>query len=196
MSWTSTLRSLGGALGVLQPYVAPVGEQLGLAVFREAKRAATLANLHRRPRPLRPSTVARLQPLFADLDLTTVRVRTRCRLPANRFRGSGSIYAMTFGTTIFFRDELDEDAPRDVVHLLHELVHVDQARRLGGERSFACAYGEGYLDGGGALPSYMDEVTAYHRNPLEAEAYAFEARFRDARGRIVAALLPRVTPRP
>jgi hypothetical protein len=48
----------------------------------------------------------------------------------------------------------------------------------------------GYIAGGGTLPAYIDDVTAYHRNPLEAEAYNFDSRFRDEAGRAVASLLP------
>jgi hypothetical protein len=97
---------------------------------------------------------------------------------------------MTFGYTIFWRDELDETKPDDLVRLIHELVHVDQVRRHGGESEFACQYGRGYIEGGGELPAYIADATAYHRNPLEAEAYTFDARFRDDGGHVVAAKLP------
>ena len=40
------------------------------------------------------------------------------------------------------------------------------------------------------LPAYITRPTAYHRNPLEAEAYTFEARFQDAKGRAVPSLIP------
>jgi hypothetical protein len=146
-------------------------------------------------RPLPAATITRLQPWFSDLDLRVVRVRTRCRLPPNRFRERGSISAMTFGSTIYWRDGLDERDPDDLVRLMHELVHVDQVYRLGGESAFACAYGEGYLSGGGQVPAHIDDPTAYHRNPLEAEAYGFEARFRDAAGRVVVERIDR-TPEP
>ena len=33
-------------------------------------------------------------------------------------------------------------------------------------------------------------ITAYYRNPLEAEAYTFDARFRDDDGQVVATSLP------
>lgn len=190
MSWFGTLRSLGEALGVVRPSAAPVGCTLGRVVYQETKRAATAVNLTRPARPLRPSTQARLRTLFPDLDVGAIRVRTRCRLPANRFQPSGSIYAMTFGTTIFWRDELDEDDPVDLVRLIHECVHVDQVRRHGGESRFACEYGKGYLAGDGEVPAYIRDPGAYHRNPLEAEAYTFEARFRDERGRVVTSRLP------
>jgi len=119
-----------------------------------------------------------------------VRVRMRCRLPSNRFHERGSIYAMTFGSTIYFRDELDEQNPAQLVHLIHELVHVDQVHRLGGETAFACEYGKGYVNGGGQLPAYIDDPSRYHRNPLESEAYSFEAQFRDERGRVAPDRLP------
>jgi hypothetical protein len=190
MPWWSTIRSIGDALGVRERRFVPLGCELGTATYREARRAARLVNLGRRPARLRPETIRRLQRLFPELDLAHVQVRTRCRLPANRFAERGSTYAMTFGNCIFWRDRLDEHDPRDLVKLVHELVHVDQVRRLGGEDAFACAYGMGYLEGGGVLPAYIDDPDAYHRNPLEAEAYTFEARFRDRDGRVVSGSLP------
>jgi hypothetical protein len=185
MAWWSTVRAVGEALGIDRRHTRSVGCALGRTIYRETKRATSIVNAHRRRDELAPSAIATLQPWFPDLDLGTVRIRTRCRLPANRFDTDGDIYAMTFGSTIYWRDEFDADDPKELVRLAHELVHVDQVRRLGGESAFACAYGEGYLDGGGDLPEYRDDVTAYHRNPLEAEAYTFESHFRDDRGRVV-----------
>ena len=190
MSWWSTVRSVGDALGISKRPILPVGCALGRSVFDETKRSAQIVNIARPRRSLQAATIVRLKPLFPTLDLTTVNVRTRCRLPSNQFRQTGSIYAMTFGNTIYWRDELDETNPVDLVKLIHEIVHVDQARRFGGESAFACEYGKGYIAGGGALPGYIDQPTAYHRNPLEAEAYSFEAQFRDDHGEVVAARLP------
>lgn len=181
---------MGDALGISKRRIVPVGCALGQSVFAETKRSAQIVNITRPRRPLQPATIARLKPLFADLDLAKITVRTGCRLPSNQFRQTGSIYAMTFGYTIFWRDDLDETDPNDLVKLIHEIVHVDQVRRHGGESSFACEYGRGYIDGGGRLPGYIDEPTAYHRNPLEAEAYTFESQFRDDSGRVVATRLP------
>ena len=96
--------------------------------------------------------------LFPELDVERIRYRTGCRLPPNRFKADGNILAMTFGYSIYWRGELDEDKPRDVVNLIHEVLHVDQVRRYGGEQEFACAYGKGYVEGGGQLP-------ASHRPP-------------------------------
>jgi hypothetical protein len=190
LSWWSTVRSVGDALGVSKRPILPVGCVLGQSVFREAKRSAQIVNITRPRRSLLPATVTRLKPLFPELDLTKITVRTRCRLPSNQFRPTGSIYAMTFGYSIFWRDDLDENAPDDLVKLIHEIVHVDQVRRHGDESSFACDYGRGYVEGGGSLPAYIDSPTAYHRNPFEAEAYTFEAQFRDEAGRVVASRLP------
>ncbi len=190
MSFWSTTRSVTDALGVWERHVVPIGWELGTTIFRESKRSAQIANIGRATRPLGANTIQRLQPLFVDLDLQLIRVRSKCRLPSNRFREHGSIYAMTFGNTIYWRDDLDEDDPRDLVKLIHEIVHVDQVRRLGGETAFARTYGAGYLEGGGELPAYIDLPTAYHRNPLEAEAYSFEAQFRDDEGRVIPDRLP------
>jgi hypothetical protein len=184
---------VGDTLGISKRKAEPVGCALGQSIFTETKRSAQIVNVLRPRRPLQPATVARLKPLFPDLDLTKITVRTRCRLPSNRFRQTGSIYAMTFGYSIFWRDDLDETNPLNLVQLIHEIVHVDQARRMGGESSFACAYGRGYIEGGGNLPAYLakrTDLTAYHRNPLEAEAYSFDARYRDDSGDVVAAKLP------
>ena len=131
-----------------------------------------------------------LRRLFPDLDVDRIRVRTRCRLPSNRFNRTGRIYGMTFGYTIYWRGELDEDDPSHLVKLIHETVHVDQTRRLGGESPFACEYGKGYVAGGGSVPDHIDKPTAYHRNPLESEAYTFDSQFRDAKGRVVPDRLP------
>lgn len=177
-------------LGIGERRAEPLGCALGETIYREAKRTSQIVNVARRPRPLRTATVAELAPLFPALDLTAVRVRTRCRLPANRFDSAGSTYAMTFGSTIYWRDELDERRPDDIVRLLHELVHVDQVRRFGGERAFAREYGRGYVAGGGDVPGYVRHPRAYHRNPLEAEAFTFESRFRDVSGRVDPSTIP------
>lgn len=181
---------MGDALGISKRRILPVGCVLGQSIYAETKRSAQIVNIARPRRSLQSTTIARLKPLFPDLDLVRIKVRTRCRLPSNQFRQTGSIYAMTFGYTIYWRDDLDETDPVDLVELIHEIVHVDQVRRHGGESSFACEYGRGYVEGGGKLPDYIDEPTAYHRNPLEAEAYTFEARFRDDSGQVVATRLP------
>lgn len=191
MSWLGTIRSLGQAFGIRPKRTSSVGCKLGRVVYRETRRAAQIANITRPRRTLRPETLTMLQSIFPDLDVGAIRVRTGCRLPGNRFQPSGSIYAMTFGNTLYWRDDLDESDPVDLVHLIHETTHVDQVRRFLGEDGFACEYGIGYLKGGGELPSHIAEPSDYHRNPLEAEAYRKESQYRDDRGRVVPSLLPR-----
>ena len=185
------MRSLGETFGIVPKRASSIGCDLGRVVYRETRRAAQIANIRRPRRTLAPQTQAMLRSIFPDLDVGAIRVRTRCRLPANRFQPSGSIYAMTFGNTIYWRDDLDESDPVDLVRLIHETTHVDQVRRLGGEDRFACEYGIGYLQGGGALPSHIAKPTDYHRNPLEAEAYRKESQYRDDRGSVVPSRLPR-----
>lgn len=182
MGWLGTLRSIGNATGRWGRDLDPAGCTLGKVIYREAKRSAQIVNVRRPTTPLPDSVQGRLAPEFPDLDLGDVRIRTRCRLPANRFDRTGSVYAMTFGNTIYWRGDVDFETPRDLARLVHELVHVDQVRRLGGEAAFACAYGVGFVDGDGDVPPTIRNPTAYHRNPLEAEAYTIEAAFRAAHG--------------
>lgn len=138
----------------------------GIAVYFAA-RAACHARNAGRARLRIPDEVARtLAPHFPALDLATVRIVAGASLPPNWlgprvFRAD----AMTFGRVIFVVGREPFDGPRALRLLAHELVHVDQVRRLGGERAFACAYGRGYLGGG-----------SYRANPMEVEAYELEAR--------------------
>ena len=190
MGWTDTITGVGSALGWWKPTQDAIGCRVGQEVYRETKRAALVANVHRRPHALGPELWALVAHLFPELDVDRLRYRTGCRLPPNRFREDGWVLAMTFGSSIFWRGAFDEHDPRDVVNFLHEVVHADQVRRFGGEAGFACEYGQGYVDGGGQLPAHLDNPTRYHRNPLEAEAYSFEARFQDATGRVVPSTIP------
>nr|NIS39675.1 hypothetical protein [Desulfuromonadales bacterium] len=145
-----------------------------------------MVNFHRRWRQLQPDTQEMLATLFPNLDIERIRYRTRCRLPANRFHETGDIYAMAFGYRIYWRDDFDERNPSQMVNFIHEVVHVDQVRRFGSESAFACEYGKGYIEGGGELPPTIRTPTAYHRNPLEADAYRFEAGFQDELGLAIA----------
>ena len=160
MGWFNTIRGLGNALGVWKP-VTSLGCSLGKDVYRETKRATRLANLARRLERLRPETAATLTVIFPELDTERIRFKTGCRLPPNRFRGTGGIYAMTFGYTVYWRGSFDESDPEDFVNFVHEVVHADQFRRYGGESGFACRYGEGYLNGGGSLPGYIHNPGMY-----------------------------------
>ncbi len=182
MAWWNTVRDLSIALGVWKPHLLPIGCTIGKTAYRETRRATGIANLLRPMRRLRPATSAMLARLFPSLDVERIRYKTHCRLPPNRFADDGWVAAMTFGSTIYFRGGFSESSPTDVVLLIHEVVHVDQVRRYGGEDHFACAYGRGYLAGGGELPGHIRNPGMYHRNPLEAEAYRFQARFQDGNG--------------
>ncbi len=190
MALLSTIAATAAALGVWRPALRPFGCTIGRVAYRETRRAAQLANINRRPRPLSPATQAILARLFPGVDVGAIRVRTGCRLPPNRFNERGPIIAMTFGDHIYWAGSLDETNPRDLVNVIHEVVHVEQFHRYGGESGFACEYGAGYVAGGGELPPSIRRPTPYHRNPLEAEAYRFEARFQDSAGRVRPELLP------
>jgi hypothetical protein len=110
MSILGTVRSIGEALGLWKSRAVPIGCSIGKVAFRETKRSAQLANLTRSSEPLKEETQAMLRKLFPDLDVSQIRVRRGCRLPANRFDERGSTYAMTFGNSIYWRDKvLDED---------------------------------------------------------------------------------------
>jgi hypothetical protein len=142
----------------------------GRAGYFAVRSAASWRNRGRMERGLREGTIARLTPVFSDLDLERVRIVEGASLPPNWVPrwvpGSLRADAMTFGYRIYFRHQCCEVRPAMAL-LIHELVHVDQVRRRGDDESrFACDYGRGYLTGG----SYRD-------NPLEIEAYDFESVF-------------------
>lgn len=137
----------------------------GTLVYGLARTACHARNLHR-PRERLPAAVLTLmRPHFPALDLGAVRVCRNASLPPNWFPPGRDVAGMAFGNVIFLALDDYTRSARGLRLLMHELVHVDQVRRAGGERAFACAYGRGYLEGGG-----------YRGNPLEEEAYAFVAR--------------------
>lgn len=94
---------------------------------------------------------------FPQLNLNDVELRTDATLAiAAKYRG------ITLGKTIYLRGGFNDGSPNDMQLLMHELVHVDQFRRLG-RMTFACEYGMGVL-----LTWDHDEI------PLEKEAIAFK----------------------
>lgn len=111
MSWWSTLRSVGGALGIAKPKVVPIGCALGQAVFTETKRAAQIVNITRPRRSLQAATIARLKPLFPELDLTKIQIRIRCRLTHDQ-GPSGAIPAFA---GVVPRPHANQDAHRTAV---------------------------------------------------------------------------------
>ena len=100
---------------------------------------------------------------------------------------------MTFGYDIYWRNQvLNENDAHTLVKLIHEVKHVDQVREFGGEEGFACEYGKGYIRGGGDLPDRLKhrEDDPYYANPLEADAYRLDHRYRNKAGRGDRSLLP------
>lgn len=133
----------------------------GRLIYYAAQTTVQLANWTRDKHRISAESKAKLQPLFPRLDLDQVEFKMCCSLPGNWFTGADEVEAMTFGYVIYFKDNNIEQTDRGLDILMHELVHVDQVRRLGSEHAFACEYGIGFLAGG------------YRNNPLEEEAYDF-----------------------
>lgn len=142
------------------------GCSAGTLVYGLARTACHARNRHRPLEPLPAAVRTLMRPHFPALDLAAVRVCRNASLPPNWFALRRDVAGMAFGNTIFMQMDDYTRSARGLRLLMHELVHVDQVRRAGGERAFACAYGRGYLQGGG-----------YRGNPLEEEAYAFVAEF-------------------
>lgn len=134
----------------------------GVAIYTGAEQAMWIANKARKKRELWPATKRVFKPYFPKLDLGKVRFSINSTLVGNWFTKANSVEAMTFGYRIYFDNTDYQISRRGLKLIMHELVHVDQVRRLGGEVEFACAYGKGYLKGGN-----------YRDNPLEVEAYDF-----------------------
>jgi hypothetical protein len=132
------------------------GYILGIPVYFLGKWITRAANLHRVEQRLSPELSARLDALFPHLDLTQVRIKDHANLPV-----SGKYLAIAFGYRVFFRHTFNENDARFITLLIHELVHAEQVRRLGGEVRFACVYFAGHFAAG------------YDGNPLEEEARAF-----------------------
>lgn len=155
----------------------------GVPVYFITKAACHLANLGRARRRLGSGVVSLMQEHLPDVDFRRVRCVYGASLPANWFKSLGGAKrltadGMTFGNTIFLRPSADQGlGPLSSAGaasamdratlglLLHELVHVVQVRRLGGELAFAFRYALGFLSARG-----------YRANPLETEAYDLVAR--------------------
>lgn len=152
MSVLATLKKAGGSAG-------------GVAIYDAAKAAALLTNIPRKRRKLKDSTKKLMKKYFPQLKLGKVRYSINANLPANWFEHPNKVDAMTFGHWIVFKGSRIQGTKRGLSLLMHELVHVDQVRRFGGEHAFASRYGQGYLKGG-----------SYRNNPLEVEAYDFVAK--------------------
>ena len=113
-----------------------------------------------------------LEPFFPALDLKRVRL-----IEDAHIWGIRSIAGITFGRRVYLSGRIDSTSPIDLSLLLHELRHVEQyARRT--QPLFAICYLWGYV-----LHGFR-----YARIPLERDAFAFEARHRDALVAAVSAL--------
>jgi len=135
----------------------------GITVYYMTKMAARILNLTRRNRRLKQDTIDLMQPLFPNLDLKRVRLNINAELPGEWY--NPNVSAMTFGYKIIFnRSNIQNKYKTDesLMLLMHELVHVDQMRRLS-ETGFACAYGVGFVNAG----------FNYDNIPLEIEAKEF-----------------------
>lgn len=152
MGIIDTLRDMGGCAG-------------GVTIYFAAKGLAIARNLQRIDRKLRQETIDLLQPLFPELDLKKIEFNVNAFLPSEWYDDNAD--AMTFGDKIYFKHsniQNDNRTDSSLMLLMHELVHADQVRRLGGETVFACEYGMGFVNAG----------FNYENNPLEVEANAFE----------------------
>ncbi len=85
--------------------------------------------------------------------------------PMLRSLGLNNLPDQSAMAAITFCDVVVSHEPFSNGLLFHELVHVEQYRRLGSPR-FSELYVHGFLDGGG-----------YEANPLEVNAYALGGRF-------------------
>jgi hypothetical protein len=142
----TTIKNAGGCSG-------------GVAIYSGAKALCVAGNVQRKKRKLWSNTKREMRKHLPKLDLNKVRFCIHSKLPANWYESPGKVAAMTFGYTIYFKGT-DVQKTRDGLRLLlHELVHVDQVRKLGSETAFACEYGKGYLKAG-----------SYSRNPMELAA--------------------------
>jgi len=106
---------------------------------------------------LTPGMKSVFGPFFPNLDLDEVGVSVGATIV-----GPGDLQGMTLGYTIYLSQaDVDECNVDDMELLMHELVHVDQYRRIGWQ-SFGCMYGMGYT-----LGWNWDDI------PLEQEAVQF-----------------------
>jgi hypothetical protein len=133
----------------------------GLIVYFGFKWLARLGNFHRIRQHLSPEAIARWQPLYPNVDLQRVVIKDHANIPANWFRFLPHTDAQAFHYRIYTQFTFNENDPRFIKLLLHELVHSEQVARLGGEFKFGCTYGMGFAEHG------------YWDHPLEIEARDF-----------------------
>lgn len=155
---------LGESIDVMAILKKSGGCAGGVSIYGGAKALMWAANTQRIRRTLWSNTQALMKTYFPKIDFGDVEFCINCTLVSNWFASPGSVSAMTFGNTIFFKGSDIQKNRAGLKLLMHELFHVNQVRELGGQIEFACEYGKGYL----AKGSYRD-------NPMEAKAYQFVA---------------------
>lgn len=156
----------------LGQFLAAVGACLGgEIVYRIAKADNVIANALRPYLPIPEGVRNRLAGIFPNDSFRSVFWIDQASLAANHFKSGTD--GMTFGmpvtpigfpgNAIYLKPRFDFSDPTFKRLLVHELVHVRQYQKFGGELGFACAYGIGYAKAG------FD----YRKNPMEVEAYRF-----------------------
>lgn len=136
---------------------------VGVPAFALTELTARVLNFGRRPKSLPPDVVDLLGPYLPSLDIGSVKTVSPARLPVAQRRFS----IMSVGGRVYLEHAPQIDDVRAMTALLHELVHVEQYRRLGRLR-FARMYAAGFAAG-----------MSYRENPLEAEAFAIARLHRD-----------------
>lgn len=129
--------------------------------------------------PLSADLRAALDPFFPSATLDDVRLVVVPSIPAPPFVGFlrklglvtadfARVVGITFADTVVVAERLK--GPALLATMFHELVHVEQVRRLG-LSGFMRRYVEGWLAGG-----------SYDAVPLERDAYDLQRRFERAPG--------------
>lgn len=138
---------------------AAAGHVLSAPVYFAYEGFVRLVNLDRiiaAPQQLSQELIAGVGHACADLDLSSVRLVERSRIPTQHV-------GVTFGSTIFVNRNLSADSRVDMRLLVHELVHVRQARRFG-RFGMARRYGAEWC-----------RCLSYEQHPFEIEARRAEA---------------------
>jgi hypothetical protein len=150
----------------------------GIVIHNLAEADNILLNFWKLPKRLSDRIKADAAPIFADVPLDRVFYIENATLSANHFDGGTAamtfsaveIAGVNFAYMIYVDDTIDDTVLDDRALMIHELTHVDQYRKFRYEDAFACAYGIGYASAG----------LSYEKNPLEAEAFAIQAAYKNA----------------
>ncbi len=162
---------------VIECIVEPVLEFFacisGISVYFAAKAGNASLNAFKARHFLPDTFKTKLQKLFDNTSFDSVCYVEGANLIANAFDPKSETKGMTFGpdtmagvvmrAVVYLKSIFDENDYESRKTMVHELVHVKQIDRYGGEIGFACEYGKGYVSAG----------LSYEGNPLEEEAYDF-----------------------